>query len=85
MKNTKILEEIAQTAELSKKDIVLEVGPGRGELTEFLVPLAGKVITVEKDPELIPFLKEKFKNSKNVKIIPGDILKLIPYILNLTS
>ena len=76
LKNKKILEEIARLAELSKKDIVLEIGPGHGELTEFLAQAAGKVIAVEKDRELIPFLEEKFKNQKNVKIISGDILKI---------
>ena len=76
LKNKKILEEIARLAELSKKDIVLEIGPGHGELTEFLAQAAGKVIAVEKDRELIPFLEEKFKNRKNVKIISGDILKI---------
>ncbi|MDP3762909.1 MAG: 16S rRNA (adenine(1518)-N(6)/adenine(1519)-N(6))-dimethyltransferase RsmA [bacterium] len=76
LKNKKILKEIAAAAELSKKDVVLEVGPGHGELTEFLAQVAGKVIAVEKDRELIPFLEEKFKNIKNVKIIQGDILKI---------
>ena len=76
LKNKKILEEIARLAELSKKDIVLEIGPGHGELTEFLAQAADKVIAVEKDRELIPFLEEKFKNQKNVKIISGDILKI---------
>ena len=76
LKNKKILEEIARLAGLAKKDIVLEIGPGHGELTEFLAQAAGKVIAVEKDRELIPFLEEKFKNQKNVKIISGDILKI---------
>jgi len=71
-----ILEEIARAAELSKRDIVLEVGPGHGELTEFLAASAGKVIAVEKDHELTLFLKEKFKNYKNVEIVEGDILKI---------
>ncbi len=76
LKNRKILEEIARSAGLFKKDIVLEIGPGHGELTEFLAQAAGKIIAVEKDRELIPFLEEKFKNQKNVKIISGDILKI---------
>ncbi|MDP3784528.1 MAG: 16S rRNA (adenine(1518)-N(6)/adenine(1519)-N(6))-dimethyltransferase RsmA [bacterium] len=83
LQNKKILEEICRAAELSKSDIVVEVGPGRGELTEFLAVGAGKVIAVEKDRELIPFLEEKFRSYKNVKIIQGDILKLTPYILKL--
>ncbi|MDP3934976.1 MAG: 16S rRNA (adenine(1518)-N(6)/adenine(1519)-N(6))-dimethyltransferase RsmA [Candidatus Giovannonibacteria bacterium] len=76
LKNKKILEEMARAAEISKKDIVLEVGPGLGSLTEILAERAGKVIAIEKDRDLIPVLREKFKNYKNVEIIEGDILKI---------
>jgi 16S rRNA (adenine1518-N6/adenine1519-N6)-dimethyltransferase len=74
LKNKKILKEIIEAAELSKKDTVLEVGPGHGELTKLLGKNAKGVIAIEKDRDLIPTLKNKFKNS-NVKIIYGDILK----------
>src|SRR3989338_333511 len=74
LKNKKILEEMARAAELSKKDIVLEVGPGTGSLTEILAARAGKVIATEKDRDLIPVLREKFKDYKNMEIIQGDIL-----------
>ncbi|MBI2023247.1 methyltransferase domain-containing protein [Candidatus Giovannonibacteria bacterium] len=76
LKNAKILEEIADSAELTKSDTVLEVGPGTGTLTEVLAVGTKKVIAVEKDRNLIPILREKFKNTKNVEIIEGDILKL---------
>src|SRR3989344_5883147 len=76
LKNKKILEEMARAAELSKKDIVLEVGPGLGSLTEILAERAGKIIAVEKDHDLISVLREKFLEHKNVEIIEGDILKL---------
>ncbi len=75
LKNKKILEEMARAAELSKNDVVWEVGPGTGTLTEVLVLRAKKVIAVEKDRELIPLLQEKFGGRKNIKIIYGDILK----------
>lgn len=71
----KILEEMARVAKLSKKDVVLEVGAGLGSLTKILAARAKKVIAVEKDRELIPFLKEKFSKEKHVEIIEGDILK----------
>ena len=74
LNNKKILEEMARAAELSKKDIVLEVGPGTGSLTEILAARAGKVIATEKDRDLIPVLREKFKDYKNMEIIQGDIL-----------
>ena len=77
LNNKKILEELVRAAEISKKDVVLEVGPGLGSLTEILAEHAGKVIAIEKDRELVALLmkhKTLFKN-KNIKIIHGDILK----------
>ena len=76
LNNKKSLEEMARAAEISKNDIVLEVGPGLGSLTEILAARAKKVIAVEKDRELIPILRERFRNYKNVEIIQGDILKI---------
>ncbi len=76
LSNKNILEVMIRAAEISKNDIVLEVGPGTGTLTQLLAQRAKKIIAVEKDRELIPYLREKFKNQKNVKIIEGDILKL---------
>ncbi|KKT63517.1 MAG: Ribosomal RNA small subunit methyltransferase A [Candidatus Giovannonibacteria bacterium GW2011_GWC2_44_9] len=75
LKNKKILEEMARAAEISKKDIVLEVGPGTGTLTEILAPRAKKMIAIEKDRELVALLREKFRHYKNVEIVYGDILK----------
>ena len=73
--NSRILDKIAEAAEISKKDTVLEVGPGDGNLTQKLAQKAKKVIAVEKDRRLIDSLKEKFKDT-NVEIIEADILKL---------
>lgn len=69
----KIAEEIAGAAELSGNDIVLEVGPGKGILTGYLLKKAGKVVAVEKDGELCEFLKEKFSGAKNLRLINADI------------
>lgn len=60
---------------LSKKDTVLEVGPGTGMLTEFLVEKAKRVIVVEKDERMVQVIKEKFKNARNIVIREGDILE----------
>lgn len=78
LKNKKILAQIVQTAELSKNDVVLEVGPGHGELTEFLARRAKKVIAVEKDPELVTYLLKRETLPDNIKVIHGDILKFSP-------
>ncbi|QQG42714.1 MAG: ribosomal RNA small subunit methyltransferase A [Candidatus Giovannonibacteria bacterium] len=79
LNNKKILEEMARAAKISKQDIVLEVGPGMGSLTEILAARAKKVIAVEKDRELIPVLREKFKDFKNMEIIEGDVLKIFNF------
>ncbi len=72
--NPRILDKIVAAAEITKKDKVLEVGPGTGNLTEKLAEKAGLIIAIEKDRRLIESLKEKFRNT-SVKIIEGDILK----------
>ncbi len=72
----KALEKIIQTAELSKKDVVLEVGPGLGILTEQLAQRVKKVIAVEKDKKMAQTLKEILKDYQNVEIIQGDILTI---------
>ena len=72
--NPRILDKIVVAAEISKDDVVLEVGPGTGNLTEKLAKEARKVIAIEKDRRLIDALKLKFENS-NVEIIEADVLK----------
>ena len=76
--NPKINQEIARATEVTEGDIILEVGAGTGLLTEKLAKTGAKIITVEKDRNLIPALKKKFENQKNVTIIEGDILKSNP-------
>ena len=78
LKSEKIAEEIVSAGEVGPDDIVLEVGPGKGILTEKLLEKAKKVIAVEKDEELAEFLKDKFKNNPKLEIIRGDILKFSP-------
>ena len=74
----KVVSEIIAAANLTPTDTVLEVGPGKGILTEALLEKAGKVIAVEKDALLVNFLKEKFATRPNLKIIEGDILDFLP-------
>lgn len=76
LKSKKIIEKIINAAELSKNDTVLEVGPGKGILTEALLEKAGKVIAVEKDKKLVRYLTNKFEGVKNLYLIEGDILKI---------
>src|SRR3989344_93908 len=71
-----VLQKIILTANLNKNDVVLEVGPGIGTLTQELAKNAGKVIAIEKDKKMIEILKKTLTNYKNVEVISGDILKL---------
>jgi len=87
-----ILKKIIKAAELKSSDIVLEIGPGIGTLTQELAKKVKKVIAVEKDRKMIEILREMLKglprtepkvlvrgwNVRNVEIIRGDILKLDP-------
>jgi 16S rRNA (adenine1518-N6/adenine1519-N6)-dimethyltransferase len=77
LKSQQALREIIEAANLSKDDFVLEVGPGKGILTEKLLEKAGKVVAVEKDNELINFLTEKFQKeieNGQFELINADIL-----------
>ena len=77
LQSGKIVEKIIDTADLKSGDIVLEVGPGKGILTEKLLKKAKKVIAVEKDGRLIGYLQKKFANeikTGKLKLIHNDIL-----------
>ncbi|PJE64195.1 MAG: ribosomal RNA small subunit methyltransferase A [Candidatus Ryanbacteria bacterium CG10_big_fil_rev_8_21_14_0_10_43_42] len=65
---------IVRAATLSPGDVVLEVGPGKGILTELLLETGAVVFAIEKDPRMVLFLKEKFADKKNFTITEGDIL-----------
>jgi 16S rRNA (adenine1518-N6/adenine1519-N6)-dimethyltransferase len=67
---------IVAAAGLTPDDTVLEVGPGPGVLTELIAAQAGRVIAVELDDRLIPYLRERFTDQPHVSIVHGDILKL---------
>jgi 16S rRNA (adenine1518-N6/adenine1519-N6)-dimethyltransferase len=73
-----ILQKIVSDAGINKQDIVLEIGPGLGNLTRHLAHAAGKVVAVELDQKLFPALQEILKPCTNVQLVQGDILKLAP-------
>lgn len=87
LKSEKILGDIVRAGNVNKKDIVLEIGPGKGALTEKILEKSDFVIAVEKDRDLYSFLKDKFKNEiakKRLILIEGDILNLNLENINLT-
>ena len=71
-----VVETIVDTANISPEDLVIEIGPGLGTLTEFLLEKAKKVICVELDDRMVKILTERFLLYKNLEIINNDILKL---------
>lgn len=74
--DTRILERIIQEAEINEDDMVLEIGPGIGTMTQYLCENAREVIAVEIDKALIPILSDTLSEYNNVTIINEDILKV---------
>ena len=72
------LDQIVRAAEVTADDVVLEIGPGLGSLTQHLAAVAKRVIAVEIDANLIPLLKAQVADRSNVEIVQGDILDLDP-------
>lgn len=70
-----ILNRIIQSADISREDTIVEIGPGPGRLTKLLAETAKKLIAIELDPELYERLKGDFIAYKNVEIIHEDVLK----------
>jgi 16S rRNA (adenine1518-N6/adenine1519-N6)-dimethyltransferase len=70
-----ILDKVIRTAEVTKEDVVLEVGPGLGEMTFGLSQKAKRVIAIEIDSKLVNQLRIKFEDIPNLEIHQGDILK----------
>ena len=74
--DTHVLEKIISAANITKEDMVLEIGPGIGTMTQYLAEAAGKVIAVEIDRNLIPILGETLGSYENVTVINEDVMKL---------
>jgi len=71
-----ILDKVIRTADVEKEDIVLEVGPGLGEMTLALARQAKKVIAIEIDSKLVAILEKKMRGHPNVEVVKSDILKV---------
>lgn len=72
-----VINKIIRSAEITKQDMVLEIGPGIGTMTQYLCEHAREVVAVEIDKNLIPILtQDTLKEYDNVKILNEDILKV---------
>ncbi|MBI2122232.1 MAG: ribosomal RNA small subunit methyltransferase A [Candidatus Sungbacteria bacterium] len=82
-----VVSTLIKTANVSSKDIVLEIGPGTGILTNELAKCAGHVIAVEKDERLAEALKQQLdrNKTKNIEIIIGDVLSLLKSDFNISK
>ena len=74
--NGRVVENIIQKAEISKNDLVIEIGPGLGTLTKELLENSGKVIAIELDKRMIEILTDRFKLYSNFELINEDVLKV---------
>lgn len=71
-----LLRDMAGYAELSREDVVLEVGAGLGCLTRLLAERAGRVIAVEVDRRLVNALRDELSAYSNVEVVEGDFLEM---------
>lgn len=74
--NDEVVTSIVEKAEISKKDLVIEIGPGLGTLTKELLEKAGKVIAIELDKRMIEILTDRFNLYTNFELINEDVLKV---------
>ncbi|SHI03335.1 16S rRNA (adenine(1518)-N(6)/adenine(1519)-N(6))-dimethyltransferase RsmA [Clostridium grantii] len=71
-----VLDDIVNSAKLTKDDVVIEIGPGVGTLTKELLEKAKKVYSIELDSSLVPILQEELKEYDNFTLINKDALKV---------
>ena len=74
--DSSVLEHILDFSDINEKDLVIEIGPGIGTLTEALCERAGYVIAIEIDDKLIPILEENLSDKTNFTLVHGDALKV---------
>lgn len=74
--NQNVIDEIVNSAEIDKEDLIIEIGPGLGTLTKQLLEKAGKVICIELDEKMVRILKDRFSLYENFEIINEDVLKV---------
>lgn len=71
-----VVDKIVESSNITKEDLIIEIGPGLGTLTKELLEKAGKVICIELDKKMIKILNDRFSMYKNFELIHGDVLKV---------
>jgi len=74
LKDSKLVERIINQSSIGTQDLVYEIGPGKGIITEHLAKRCARIIGIEKDEELYKRLFQKFKNNDKIEIRYGDFL-----------
>lgn len=72
--DTRVLDRIVDALALTGDETVLEVGPGRGVLTDRLVPRTRRLVAIELDRALAALLRERYRSSPHVEIVEADVL-----------
>lgn len=78
LKDKKIIQRIVDSAEIKKGETIIEIGPGKGHMTNAILEAGANLIVIEKDKRLIPFLEEKFQKeiaNNKLSVIHGDALE----------
>ena len=71
-----VVDNIIDNSQIEKEDLVIEIGPGLGTLTKYLLEKAGKVICIELDKKMIRILEDRFSLYDNFKLLNQDVLKV---------
>jgi len=71
-----VINSIIENSDISKDDLIIEIGPGLGTLTSYLLEKAGKVICIELDKKMLDVLHDRFYLYNNFELINADILKI---------
>lgn len=74
--NNEAINKIVESSNVESEDLIIEIGPGLGTLTNELLKKAGKVICIELDSKMVNILKDRFKLFNNFEIINQDVLKV---------
>ncbi|MBQ3415154.1 MAG: 16S rRNA (adenine(1518)-N(6)/adenine(1519)-N(6))-dimethyltransferase RsmA [Clostridia bacterium] len=73
--NQDVVNKIIESSNINKDDLVIEIGPGLGTLTKYLLEKAGKVLCIELDAKMITILKDRFSLYNNFEVIHEDVLE----------
>lgn len=74
LRSPKLVRRLVRMSKIGLSDTVYEIGPGNGIITAALANVAGQVIAIEKDPELVRHLRQRFCAVENVEIVENDFL-----------